>query len=138
MKNREILFRGMRADNGKWVYGFYVKQSFGFGFDDAIMVYNDWSTVPYKILPETLGQYTGLDDEDGNKIFEGDIIYQYGEYLGVVEWDKKECVYFAVSCLGCMFTQMPCNESFPQGVKAVGNKYNNPELMDEDEEGEDL
>ncbi len=81
----EILFRGKRKDNGEWVEGCLVYDSQHCSIRDSGYEY-------FEVAPETVGQFTGMTDRDGKKIFEGNI-------LKVVTQDTKEERYIQV-CIG--------------------------------------
>ncbi len=64
---RQIKFRGLRMDGKGWVYGFYIERH---GISEILQ---PSGTTP--VIPETVGQFTGLLDKNGKEIFEGDVLY---------------------------------------------------------------
>ena len=92
---REILFRGKKIDNDKWTYGFYFEHSID-GQKYSYIKYQtfDEGFVTNEVVADTVGQFTGLCDKNGKKIFEGDIVESPHGTQGVVEWQNAECAFF--------------------------------------------
>lgn len=128
-KMREILFRGKRKDNGRWIQGDYQH----FHIENDIYVYiGRWGQEMRTVKPETVGQFTGLTDKNGKKIFEGDIIEHHAQgniivNRGVVVWDASEG-RFAYQ----LRTMLPGFYMHnPETVEVIGNIHDNPELQNE-------
>jgi uncharacterized phage protein (TIGR01671 family) len=90
---REHLYSGRRARDGKWVYGFYYTtegKNFILGNENP----DSDIQMAYDVIPETVGEYTGLLDNNGVRIFEGSIVrhgkWEESEKFPVV-WDDDEC-----------------------------------------------
>ena len=128
---REILFRGKLVDNGEWVQGYPC--SYGWIGKEKNYIIPNYTSVLFtaEINPETVGQYTGLTDKNGRKIFEGDIVWNsYNEDYGKVEWDN-DTARFIITC--STFT-VNFNSVWSEELEIVGNVYDNPELLKTDKE----
>lgn len=145
---REILFRGKLIDNGEWVEGSLVKSTYEtptkkeehFRIQETVYGFNDESEMPFfcdymsgideEVIPETVGQYTGLKDKNGNKIFEGDIV-RYGNTIHKAIFEQRNgTAYF-----GLVYSEI---ETLPFGhyqdlkqIEVIGNIHDNPELIKE-------
>lgn len=174
--NREIKIRGksvisieemndmdMIHDNG-WVYGAFVDGYIVNGVNEVTGEYiaiNQWC----KVDPETIGQYIGRKDENDDFVYEEDIasviiqrhvfgFYQETEYVGIVKYDEKECVYY----LDLLKKPIESGETIPDEIDGIsisseadeelerfyfnenideadinilGNVYDNPELLND-------
>lgn len=120
---RDILFRGKRADNGDWHEGEDIMRNTIRGKVCLAKIGEDWISVD----PKTVGQYTGLKDKNGKKIFEGDIVChdfgekQIGNQYAIVKWSEKYASFQLNPIDDWMFCKL-------YDVKVVGNIYDNPEL----------
>lgn len=135
---REILFRGKRADNGEWVYGSLITERNMFDGNLMTMHIQDIEE-PYDdnlIDDETVGQFTGLTDKNGTKIFEGDIVKHIQKYeisgevksIAVIKWNE------AYSCWSVEHTNGRITAFLGteyHKLEVIGNVHDNPELLKE-------
>lgn len=135
MMNREILFRGKRVDNGEWVYGAFVPDALEMlkgarGLDGFIRRCNAESgeVEMFEVDRETVGQFTGLIDKDGRKIFEGDIIENDLDRF-IVEWDDEFAGFFLSDADPEYQGYVTLSEVSKDGC-VIGNIYDNPELLE--------
>lgn len=131
---REILFRGQTRRKGEkvrmggspvasnWVYGGVLK-----GIGDHSIIYQTEPDIVKKVVyTDTLGQFTGLCDKSGERIYEGDIVYVPDEEeAGVVAWDD-ESARFTIELTGLLIDFDNYSAIY---TEVIGNIYDNPELV---------
>lgn len=129
---REIIFRGKNPDNGKWYEGAYSPHNWDFfGMKSEIPQIIINSEDKYldgkwiEVIPETVGQYTGLKDKNGKKVFEGDICDCYGD-IGVIEFDEEDSM-FIYTYAENVSTNFGC--LYGTELEVIGNVFDNPELL---------
>ena len=132
---REILFRGKCCTTGEWVEGFlgievpddYVIQQFSFDEYFASECIDQ-----YSVKLETVGQYTGLTDKNGTRVFEGDILSGYLDELFPEEESRYEVIWhdygWHIRSNGLLDT--PDNDWLKENFEVIGNIHDNPELLE--------
>lgn len=143
---REIIFRGKSEYDGEWIHGGALHQTDNYGDEvDRWFIIDGTETndydigEPIRVIPETIGQYTGLTDKNGKKIFEGDIIKTHGNDSYVIKYgeyiprnyclaryrDKPTIGFYAYDGERCfqLSTNSRCYE-------VIGNIHDNPELAE--------
>lgn len=123
---REILFRGKRANSRGWAEGLLFHHC-----EKSSSIWSDELDRAVWVDPETVGQFTGLTDKNGNRIFEGDIVRWPGlKEVGIVQYGEFNC-----SCCDGVFgwhfgtEDIRCHDSY----EVIGNIHDNPELLSDSE-----
>lgn len=129
---REILFRGKRAENDEWVKGFYVcvpdTHYIMTGKFDSL-TNGIINSEAYKVDPSIIGQFTGLTDKNGVRIFEGDIV-RYGDTIHRVVFEQRNgTAYFGLVYAACETLPFGHYQDLKQ-IEVIGNIYDNPELLE--------
>ena len=136
---REIVFRGKRKDNGKWIEGYYFKK-LNPHTEDGFPLYHGIADLPpfgAEVIPETVGQFTGLVDRNGKRIFEGDIIKDCDyDHIHTVRYFGDEG-YPAFDCHPeIQFCE--CNGLSHlvavSAIEVIGNIHENTELLERSNE----
>lgn len=126
---REVLFRGKRIDNGKWVEGnLFVSDTDG---RTHILVGTRRITIEWEVYQETIGQFTGLTDKNGKRIFEGDIVRcGTGRICKVTFFISPGVSGFDLVPIGGFDAPPPHKWSLFADTEIIGNIHDNPELLE--------
>lgn len=119
---REILFRGKKIDGGEWIRGYYAENSHG-----SSSIQPKGRCLSCMVNPETVGQYTGLLDKNGNKIFEGDILESDSERF-VVDWDDEFSGFYLTN-VNPRYQGVAMFANVADDGYIIGNVHDNPEML---------
>lgn len=126
---REILFRGKRKDNGKWIYGDLNHYS----CDDGLFIAENGYSM-HRIDKNTVGQFTGLLDKNGTKIFEGDIVRcEFAIEPPLICQVVFQCFSFSMyhkRFFGENKIYTPFEQVKRVSIEVIGNIHDDPELME--------
>lgn len=124
---REILFRGKSVTDGRWVFG----DLSNYGDYRAITTTRGFSIIDScEVIPETVGQYTGLKDVHGTRIFEGDVVKSIAAWY-VVEFENGGYGLRPFG-KGKLIPIMGHGNFNENEVEVIGNVYDNQELLEGD------
>jgi uncharacterized phage protein (TIGR01671 family) len=137
---REIKFRGKQVGSGKWVYGLLLKNKLGIYIiteenPHECTLYG-YITIEqyYRVIPETVGEFTGLKDKNGKEVYEPDLLFD-GEQTWLVEYARTMCGFHArdIHAKSCNIFSLYhlCNRhNQKREVEVIGNIHDNPSLLE--------
>ena len=131
---REYKFRGKRIDNGEWVYGsLLISEPQEKSLEPLHCFICPLDKGYHRVIPDTVGQFTGLHDKNGKEIYEGDIVLATLKFFNI---NNEKCkVIFHNGSFGVQYgfsTDYFKTFSAWDEVEVIGNIYDNPELLKED------
>lgn len=129
--NRKILFRGKLTSGRGWSYGNLNIRPNNI---TVITPFNGHIGVYGQVIPDTVGQYTGLNDKNGKEIFEGDIVRNknvWGTYIGVIVFKNDRFMVDWHLLPGWTRESITCHTiGISPYDEVIGNSYDNPELLE--------
>lgn len=145
MRESMGLYRGKRIDNGERVEGYlFIIKRYSTDIDhyfilptDTIYGYDDLLLMAWEVDPDTVGQYTGLTDKNGKKIFEGDIVaqswYDHDEPIvdvfGEVVYCTNDCSFSVLNIEKEVMETLGHANAFVWEIEVLGNIHDHPELL---------
>ena len=137
MALREIIFRGKRLDNGEWAEGYLEYYYSNDGCRRLSCYISQWGRCMHRVNPATVGQFTGLLDKNGKRIFEGDICrfreWSRGEmcWVGNVHYERQQFVISGGPNKECETPFCLQLSRFVAGdIEVIGTFHDNPELLE--------
>lgn len=139
MRENMGLYRGKRKDTGEWVEGFYCANP---ALDRRLYGERHWITsgengLSYEVDPATVGQYTGLLDKNGKRVFEADVCrfreWSRGEmcWIGNIHYENQQFVISGGPNKECETPFCLQLSRFVAGnIEAIGTIHDNPELLE--------
>jgi len=134
---REIKFRAKRIDNGEMIEGYYGIKGQGTDLEKHFIMISELqinTTLPFfyfndiEVIPESVGQFTGLTDKNGKEIYEGDILLTSGKLKSAIVFYEAG-FYLECHRYNGDLWYMPLNYGMLQNKEIIGNIYENPELI---------
>lgn len=121
---REILFKGQKIRTKEWVSG-----GIAIAEDKSVVILTKEKQIVWNVIPETLGQFTGLTDKNGTKIFEGDIIKS--EILSKNHWISfgKSEKWGASFCVESSNSIIYLTKTWAETSIVIGNIHENKEFI---------
>ena len=132
--NREIKFRGKRVDNGEWIYGVpYFSEGYWWMLVDDNTRTQEIGTGSYQIIPETVGQFTGLHDKNNKEVSEKDIVKVWRDGFCrtfTVKWREEGVPMYILYPQPLNEDFWHCRSDMGMAWEVIGNIHDNPELLE--------
>lgn len=140
---RKIKFRGISTHSGEWVYGNFIHSKRFAACGNEFRIHNQETGLESDIIPETVGQFTGLWDKNGREIYEGDILhvnkpytYLKGKDIHIIKWQETDSAFGYFNVRTNFFDTDRTGHLIKIGsnkhgswCEIIGNIHDNPELL---------